>query len=448
MAHPTGSSTDDDTIDVDDYHETFVENCQTAAHILADADVLVLFSGAGLSADSGLAVFADVADIPAYRQRGLDYYDLCQPQWLRGGGAPGLFYGFWGQCFEDYRKTQPHPGYYLIAKWRDDKNRHHSHAVANEIRKEASAIMEQQQQEHTPDYFANAPYQIDQKQTAGAFFHFTSNIDAHSYDVFQAHEIRECHGNIELWQCSTCTGIWRSPLSHHFVVDQITMLAPRTIDDNTNTVIAHGSDANEEEDHSSGSSPNSKNNAQKAHVGGTHGSRRRDRLRYMPSLCVEKDTTEQERPFCGDPNSNWPICHKCDQLARPAILMFGDYEWQDDESQELRWVAWKEALYRVCKDRGTTKTAASANASPLKVCLLEIGCGLNVPTCRYQSEAMLKRLHNLGGGGGGHAQLVRINPDFPEPDDDDLAPHIISIKSRGLPALGKIDSFYKDIIAP
>ena len=38
------------------------------------------------------------------------------------------------------------------------------------------------------------------KGTAGAFFTYTSN--AHSFDHFEPEEIRECHGNTELFQCS------------------------------------------------------------------------------------------------------------------------------------------------------------------------------------------------------------------------------------------------------
>ena len=37
---------------------------------------------------------------------------------------------------------------------------------------------------------------LDQEGTS---FVFTSNADAHSFDVFQAREVHECHGNIELW---------------------------------------------------------------------------------------------------------------------------------------------------------------------------------------------------------------------------------------------------------
>lgn len=116
--------------------ENFVEQCDHAAEVLDEADVLVLITGAGFSADSGLAVYADVANVPAYSMRSLDYFCICQPDWLED--EPELFYGFWGQCFNDYRGTQPHEGYDIIARWRNDKNHHdppphHNKGVAQEL---------------------------------------------------------------------------------------------------------------------------------------------------------------------------------------------------------------------------------------------------------------------------------------------------------------------------
>ena len=74
--------------------------------------------GAGFSADSGLAVYDDVAkagnwicsvpihtwtqlQVKAYAERELDYMDLCDPKLVYR--EPPLFWGFWGQCFNDYR---------------------------------------------------------------------------------------------------------------------------------------------------------------------------------------------------------------------------------------------------------------------------------------------------------------------------------------------------------
>ena len=70
----------------------------------------MLTTGAGWSADSGLAVYKDIANVPAYHSLGLTYYDLCQPRWLKR--QPAIFHGFWGACFNDYRDTPPHAGSY------------------------------------------------------------------------------------------------------------------------------------------------------------------------------------------------------------------------------------------------------------------------------------------------------------------------------------------------
>merc|ERR550532_1269702 len=89
--------------------------CAEAARLIGRADVLLLCTGAGFSADSGLAIYADVAKIPVYARRKLEYSDICVPHWLRT--EPELFWGFWGQCYNDYRDTAPHEGYAIIDSW-------------------------------------------------------------------------------------------------------------------------------------------------------------------------------------------------------------------------------------------------------------------------------------------------------------------------------------------
>merc|ERR1740123_188906 len=68
---------------------------ERAAQALCRADAVLVCTGAGFSADSKLAVYKDVADIPAYHKQGLTYYDLCHLQWLKDD--PSIFYGFWGR---------------------------------------------------------------------------------------------------------------------------------------------------------------------------------------------------------------------------------------------------------------------------------------------------------------------------------------------------------------
>ena len=81
--------------------ETLAESTQRAGAAIAQADVLLLATGAGWSADSGLAVYKDIANIKAYNERKLTYHDICEPHWLQD--EPALFHGFWGSCFWWFR---------------------------------------------------------------------------------------------------------------------------------------------------------------------------------------------------------------------------------------------------------------------------------------------------------------------------------------------------------
>jgi hypothetical protein len=90
-----------------------------AAAAIAQADVLLVMTGAGWSADSGLRIDRDIASQPAYAARCLTYPDLCQPHLLTDD--PELFYGFWGACLNDYRHTHiPREGYAIVQSWRDE----------------------------------------------------------------------------------------------------------------------------------------------------------------------------------------------------------------------------------------------------------------------------------------------------------------------------------------
>lgn len=84
------------------------------------------------------------------------------------------------------------------------------------------------------------------------------------------------------------------------------------------------------------------------------------------------------------------------------------------------------------------KPPEPTSSSPLKVCILEIGCGYNVPTCRAISESVVSKLTSLGGD----ATLVRINPAHPESDDSSVEDNVISIMEKGLASLKLIDDEY------
>lgn len=77
-----------------------------------------------------------------------------------------------------------------------------------------------------------------------------------------------------------------------------------------------------------------------------------------------------------------PACRDCGGLARPNILMFGDWSWQGHrtQAQQSRLNAWLAGLSR-----------------PV---VIELGAGTNIPTVRHFGEAL-------------DVPLIRINPTEP-----------------------------------
>lgn len=82
-----------------------------------------------------------------------------------------------------------------------------------------------------------------------------------------------------------------------------------------------------------------------------------------------------------------PRCPNCSALARPNILMFGDWSWISGRSQEQqrRFAEWSERLID-CSAR---------------IVVIELGAGSSIPTVRRTSEHFASR---TGG------TLIRINP--------------------------------------
>lgn len=82
-----------------------------------------------------------------------------------------------------------------------------------------------------------------------------------------------------------------------------------------------------------------------------------------------------------------PQCPHCGGLARPNILMFGDWMWIDRRSNEqgIRFDNW---LNEIKKANG-------------KITIIEIGAGRSVPTVRFKSQRI---------AGKTNGTLIRINP--------------------------------------
>jgi len=84
-----------------------------------------------------------------------------------------------------------------------------------------------------------------------------------------------------------------------------------------------------------------------------------------------------------------PTCPNCGALARPNVLMFGDWHWIPGRTaeQERRFSDWL------------------ARAAGPKLVIVELGAGSAVPTVRMTSEQIASR---------SGATLVRINPREPQ----------------------------------
>ena len=85
---------------------------------------------------------------------------------------------------------------------------------------------------------------------------------------------------------------------------------------------------------------------------------------------------------------NIPLCPNCNEVARPNILMFGDWSWNERRSntQEQRYKKWIKQIERLNQ----------------KLAIIEMGAGTAIPTVRMVGDNLSKRLPN--------ASLIRINP--------------------------------------
>jgi NAD-dependent SIR2 family protein deacetylase len=82
-----------------------------------------------------------------------------------------------------------------------------------------------------------------------------------------------------------------------------------------------------------------------------------------------------------------PRCIKCGGMARPNILMFGDWSWNGARSQEQgeRLALWLKSI----------------TADGMRLAIVEMGAGAAVATVRWKSEQVARRTNGV---------LIRINP--------------------------------------
>jgi NAD-dependent SIR2 family protein deacetylase len=148
--------TDDDTI-------------RKAAALVHAADGLLITAGAGIGVDSGLPDFRGDDGFwkayPPLARAGINFVEMASPASFHED--PWLAWGFYGHRLQLYRKTVPHEGFSILARWAANKE-------------------------------------------AGCFV-FTSNVDAQFQKAgFGKERVVECHGSIHYLQCTLpCTDkIW------------------------------------------------------------------------------------------------------------------------------------------------------------------------------------------------------------------------------------------------
>lgn len=117
---------------------------------------------------------------------------------------------------------------------------------------------------------------------------------------------------------------------------------------------------------------------------------------------VDSETFRAKHPL--------PACIHCSALARPNILMFGDWGWLPHRTNEQS--------YRL------STWLNNIRARRVKLAIVEIGAGHAVPTVRIQSE-------QVAGSCGG--TLIRINP-----RDYEVPPGHIAITLGGAEGIGTI----------
>jgi NAD-dependent SIR2 family protein deacetylase len=99
------------------------------------------------------------------------------------------------------------------------------------------------------------------------------------------------------------------------------------------------------------------------------------------ALTVDEETMKAKEPL--------PQCPHCGAVARPNILMFGDWNWISTrtENQQYRMGQW------LTKNQGAS------------IAVVECGAGTGVPTVRMTSESIVSRFN---------ASLIRINVREPQ----------------------------------
>jgi len=345
-----------------------------AAEALAQADFLFIGAGAGASADSGLAVFAQVSQLPALQALGKSYDQVASADSFRKDFDN--FAAFWISSQRAYEAASPHAGYELLKKFSSRvQERSDSRGWGDEL---AAAFRER----------LSGVAEGHEDSRPSPVFCATSNVDGFFVRAgFAQEDVAEIHGSARNWQCGGIVND-RRPFFPGFLKERCG-----------------------------------------------------DELFEPPAVLQRATLAEGSLTLTFDPplasdGSEWPPrCPRCRTgRMRPNVYLFGDGKGFVDHhrvSKSARLAAWCQAVVQLQKER------RAGARDPPRLAILEVGCGLRVPSIRTRCEELFLQSREATSGEG--VEFIRINPEYPENELRENGKPSISIKLGGLTALQAID---------
>jgi NAD-dependent SIR2 family protein deacetylase len=224
------------------------------------------------------------------------------------------------------------------------------------------------------------------------FFCYTSNIDGlFRSSGYNEEELEEIHGSVDFWQCANpeqCVNPrytwWWLPKEFRFEIDPQTLTAPNV--ENTSLPLLSSNDS-------------------------------------LPKYLSGFYQRVEEKVSYPGFQRNHPKCINCGGNARPNVVMFDDTKYIDGP-QTSHYQEW-ESVVRELVD--------THNA---KLVILEIGCGMRVPSVRVHTEQLLMECPT--------ARLVRVNPEYLDCNftaNYDVSSRYLAIKDSGLSTLRNINEY-------
>lgn len=361
-------------------------------------------------------MYNDVARDQYYRSKGIEYSDLADTTLLLHD--PDLFWKFWGDCVESYRNTDSHNGYHILNNWC---------AVLPKLSR-------------PPSHLPNSTHV------------YTSNVDGHFRRFEKLRSgLTEIHGCAEESVCSSSIG--------HFIT--------------RNLITADGGDSGTQDKDVYEVSISARAGNTFAEWNGRVAEA--VRLRCRQRVVTTPSSASPERV---------PMCLSCLAFPlRPHVVMFRDgcpnvipAVWEAIDAYQ-RWESAVERDLRESrraadpqeddsadggvdgvgdrgrekgKDGSASKNCKSSKGENKKLVILELGCGLRVPSVRREVEDVLVDVNRTAGPGT--AVLIRINKDDADIRSDLLAPDCGEDGSLGIDcgckeALERIDECVRAYMA-